>query len=1013
MVDPSAVEVENSHASILKVLKACMDCLQRRVLVLDANCRHFPSSFAIATSATLVYAVIAKVTQLTIIKDYASFWPANGFVVGTLLQLNLLQTLIFIPLAMATNFSIGISRFTVVISTIFLLLNTAECTIIYAMIRRFAPMFKELSNPRTAIVIVLSAVTGSAVAGLLGGVLMVVSFNNSDFSKYSFEAFKRFMMVCLGHLAIIPFMLSLGEWRNFRLRGKKDTSKAIMAIGCLLVILLLELTAPLLPKDGIFLSAPSTLPYLTHMIAFPLVLLCGMLMGTVGFTTSTLVLAMSGVFGIVFTSRENDVIIGVLLLRFQLLIMVVMISSLSLMVIDRSRQKALTEAIRATNQKSAFMAFLCHELRNPLHAILNVNIFLKETPLTQEQRQMCEAMSIAGTYMSQIISDVLDTSRFEVGNISLLREPVDVVSIVRDVALQTREDLKIRGVEFGLHVKMAQFWEGSLFMVDQMRLKQLLNNLLAHAIKVTPEGASIDCEVWCKTARSSSWPTMTGRPSATSFRCRSKDDCTFCIQVTDSGPGIPPDIAGIIFKPFEMGCLETAQEYSGTGLGLAICKQIVDLMKGTIEVRPKDGGVGSTFLVTIPLVMCTPGASEGGDVPDGCENSNPGESSSVARNDDINAEFGNTINQNDIEMGIYPKSSPQLIRCSMHHPIEKAFLKNARESSTLFGFRSPSLKPPNNREPILATPSSQNKSSSSEPQARCADLSEEPPPTQGRHVVVKIKRPSLCTQPVCCSKDKPLPGGELNYCRVSVEICPSADRNCHLNGALLSDDASMPSLRPLTNTMRGRAVSLHSTTSALNGAASNLLMPEAMTLSAEKSDYGGNITGLVCRNRSPSLSSLQRVSGNATLPLSNPNTSGFGDTIVMTPDNRSILIADDSSINRKILFRLLRRAGVTRNIEECTNGQEAVDRVAAKPRGYTGIFMDLQMPVMDGTEATRRIRAIEGDQDEENAVMPIVAVTASFVEEDTLKREFGFTALAPKPFLKADAERILMEYGMK
>ncbi|KAI8832732.1 CheY-like superfamily [Chytridium lagenaria] len=122
-------------------------------------------------------------------------------------------------------------------------------------------------------------------------------------------------------------------------------------------------------------------------------------------------------------------------------------------------------------------------------------------------------------------------------------------------------------------------------------------------------------------------------------------------------------------------------------------------------------------------------------------------------------------------------------------------------------------------------------------------------------------------------------------------------------------------------------------------------------------------------------------------------------------DDRSILIVDDSSINRKILERLLRRAGVTRPIEECTNGLEAVEKVRQRPTGFTGIFMDLQMPVMDGTEATRAIRESEGR-------MPIVAVTASFVKEEVLKREFGFTALAPKPFLKADAEKMLRVYEM-
>ncbi|KAI8832730.1 hypothetical protein BC829DRAFT_422717 [Chytridium lagenaria] len=735
---------------------------------------------------------------------------------------------------------------------------------------------------------------GSFIGGLLGGGVSVIQFYKSDVKRYGVELLKWFISDCLGHVAVIPFMLSLSSWRETWSRVRKHPAKGFLAFGCLAVIAVLEMALTALPENNTFFSVPETIPYISHIFSFPCVLLCGQCIGSIGFTAATLFLAISGVCGIVFVTDKGS--IDVLLFRFQLFIIVVMISSLSLMVIDKARQEALADALKANNQKSAFMAFLCHELRNPLHAILNINVFLKETPLSPDQRQLLQAMSIASTYMSQIINDVLDTSKFEAGNVTFAREPVDVGGIFRQVALQTREDLRTRHVTFGMHTGTIPRCEGMLFHTDEMRFKQLLNNLLAHAIKVTPPGGRIDCGLWYENIRTVT--TLLGRQGTT---------CTICLEVTDSGPGIPPDVAAIIFKPFQMSGLETSQEYSGTGLGLAICKQIVESMGGTIAVMPRrGGGDGSRFVVKIPLLMC-------GDVE------GSGETTVVHEEEGV-----------EMEVVSEQAKKPHTGRIG---------------ASPGFTPETPWLTAAVNREPVLPSPKGSPPRS---PSSTSMNVHFSPPPHPD-HVVVSMDED--ITELVDASNT---PENPPHLEREVVVIPPPGNIR-------FSPDVSPWEPTPQNpSTYTNRRVKSPSTKS----------------------------------------SSPPRLTPPHPSPSHPPSPS----------DNRAILIVDDSSINRKILVRLLRRAGVTRLIDECVNGLEAVKKVRDQPGCYIGIFMDLQMPVMDGTEATKLIREIERGRVEVG--MPIVAVTASCVEEEMLKMEFGFTALAPKPFLKADAERILREFEM-
>ncbi|KAJ3205577.1 hypothetical protein HDU67_008770 [Dinochytrium kinnereticum] len=854
------------------------------------------SSLGVAIGAALLYVAIFRVAKTTsIANDYDPFWPANGFVVGAWLQLTALQNLLFLPLTLAASILLGMENQTLLISGLFSVVNAVECLCVYWLIKGFAPKFADLATQRSSVVIVLSSIIGTTIGGSLGAAVTCWKIRGG-FSGYGFELFKWFISDCLGHLTIIPFMLSLRLCRSTWDFMRKHPYKGWIGLGCLVGILAIEMSVGLVPREGNFLSSAGTIPFINHMLSFFLVLLCGSLIGTAGFTSATLLLCTSGVFALVFLSRQTTAGTILLLFRLQIFVVISTISSMTLMVIEKGRLEALAESIEANNQKVAFIAFLCHELRNPLHAILNVTSFLKESPnLSRDQHQLAEAISIASTYMSQIINDVLDTSKLESGNIRLSLSPVDVASVFLRICRQAQEDLRSRDVAFCMNI--GSMPDGSrTFLADEMRVKQLLSNLLANAIKVTPVGGKIDCHMWCEQAdigdgSHRAWEVADGeevrqRWSTSRTRGFSPRPCNLYINVSDSGAEIPPDVAGIIFKPFWMNSLQAAQDYSGTGLGLAICKHLVDLMHGSIEIhRRRDGEAGSTFLVKIPIAMV--GETDETEVFVREASSTV---STVVQIEQVETAIVRTVIENASNASSTPPAMTALSSDPTEVSIELSEIVPATTSIT-----SSRTSPP------IPTPKIPG----------LLDLDHKTPWL----TVMANREPKLPSPPIE-SISHHLPS-------ITSEKCDSADGPKHY--------------------------------------ASNPTPPRT----------------LLRQSQSPPAS---------------------------TSDDRAILVVDDSSINRKILERLLRRSGVKRRIEECTNGLEAVEKLSAKPEGYTGIFMDIQMPVMDGSEATRRIREMG------IKIMPIIAVTASFVDEETLKKEFGFTALAPKPFLKADAEKILLDH---
>jgi PAS domain S-box-containing protein len=239
------------------------------------------------------------------------------------------------------------------------------------------------------------------------------------------------------------------------------------------------------------------------------------------------------------------------------------------------RQHRLTEARleaeRANQAKSEFLSRMSHELRTPLNAVLGFGQLLEMDELTEHQQDAVRQILKGGSHLLNLINEVLDIARIEVGRMQLSLEPVAAEEIVNDAAGLVRPLAAQRQVS----VEVVPNAEGDSHVVaDRQRLQQVLLNLLSNAVKYNREGGSVRCST-----------------RAIEGRLR--------IEVSDDGMGIPKEELERLFVPFERLGFERSG-IEGTGLGLAIAKQLVEAMGGTLEVESVSGR-GSTFAVELPL----------------------------------------------------------------------------------------------------------------------------------------------------------------------------------------------------------------------------------------------------------------------------------------------------------------------------------------------------------------------------------------------------------------------------
>ncbi len=248
---------------------------------------------------------------------------------------------------------------------------------------------------------------------------------------------------------------------------------------------------------------------------------------------------------------------------------------------ERSLRNAMRKEQDANYAKSRFVANLSHEIRTPLNAILGLSYLLGQTDLEASQRDTIAKISVAGRSLLTVINDVLDLSKIEAGERVVEDTPFDLPAAVEAIVDVLRATAEAKSI--GLHIT----FDGDVprdVSGDPARLRQILTNVIANAIKFTSEG-----EV------------------RVSVHCVAQSEAQFTLQFRVQDTGIGIDLSGHtrLFEPFAQADASTTRRFGGTGLGLSIVKNLTRLMNGEVSVA-SELGVGTEFAVQLPFRRVNP-----------------------------------------------------------------------------------------------------------------------------------------------------------------------------------------------------------------------------------------------------------------------------------------------------------------------------------------------------------------------------------------------------------------------
>ena len=249
---------------------------------------------------------------------------------------------------------------------------------------------------------------------------------------------------------------------------------------------------------------------------------------------------------------------------------------------DMAQRQALSDALAlaedANKAKTAFLSSMSHEIRTPMNAIIGLDsIALSDEDISDKTREYLEKIGDSARHLLGLINDILDVSRIEAGTMVIKNEEFSFSKLLEQINTMVSSQCSDKGIKYECQMK-GEF--GEYYIGDDLKLRQIILNILSNAVKFTPEGGNVDLTI----------EKIGAFDNKTTMR----------FKISDTGIGMDKEFLPKLFEAFSQEDSSKSNRFGSTGLGMAITKSIVEMMNGKIEVD-SEKGKGTTFTVTVTL----------------------------------------------------------------------------------------------------------------------------------------------------------------------------------------------------------------------------------------------------------------------------------------------------------------------------------------------------------------------------------------------------------------------------